>query len=118
MSRHIHTGKLGEQLAEAFFTANGYAILEKNWRYSRWEVDIIVSKDKVLHFAEVKTRRSKNYGLPEEKVGTKKIQNLLNAAEQYLYLHPQWKRIQFDILSVTILPGEPVEYFLIEDVSL
>jgi putative endonuclease len=118
MSRHIHTGKLGEQLAERFFISNGYAVLEKNWRYSRWEVDIIASKENVLHFVEIKTRRSKNYGLPEEKVGIKKIQNLQHAAEQYLYLHPQWKRIQFNILSITILPNEPVEYFFIEDVSL
>lgn len=118
MAKHIHTGQLGEQLAADFFIAKGYLLLEKNWRYSRWEVDIIASKDNVLHFAEVKTRRSKNYGLPEEKVGNKKIQNLVNAAEQYLYLHPQWKRIQFDILSITILPSQPAEYFLIEDVSL
>jgi len=118
MAKHISTGKLGEELAEKYFAGQGYAILEKNWRHSRWEVDIIASKNKVLHFAEVKTRRTKNYGLPEEKVGTKKIQNLINAAEQYLYLHPQWKRIQFDILSITMIEGEPVEYFLIEDVSL
>jgi putative endonuclease len=51
-------------------------------------------------------------------VGKKKIQNLINAAEEYLYLNPQWKRIQFDILSILILKNEPVEYFLIEDVYL
>ena len=118
MAKHIHTGKLGEQLGESFFTRQGYAILEKNWRHSRWEVDIIASKNNVLHFIEIKTRRTKNYGLPEEKVGNKKIQNLINAAEEYLYLHPEWKRIQFDILSIVMLLDEPVEYFLIEDVGL
>ncbi len=118
MAKHISTGKLGEQLAEQYFLEHGYAVLEKNWRYSRWEVDIIASKNKVLHFVEVKTRRTKSYGLPEEKVGTKKIQNLINAAEQYLYLHPEWKRIQFDILSILIIDNKLPEYFLIEDVSI
>jgi putative endonuclease len=116
MARHISTGKIGEQLGESFFIAAGYTVLEKNWRHSRWEVDIIASKNKVLHFVEVKTRRTKNYGLPEEKVGDKKIQNLINAAEEYLYQHPEWKRIQFDILSI-ILNNDQPEYFLIEDIS-
>ena len=118
MAKHIHTGKIGEQLGESFFIQQGYSILEKNWRHSHWEVDIILSKNNVLHFVEIKTRRSKKFGLPEEKVGAKKIQNLINAAEQYLYIHPEWKRIQFDILSIIIAGDGTVEYFLIEDVYL
>lgn len=117
MAKHIHTGKLGEQLGEIYFTENGYEILEKNWRHSHWEVDMIAARNGVLHFVEIKTRRTASYGLPEEKVGRKKMQNLINAAEQYLYLHPQWKRIQFNILSITINNGKP-EFFLIEDVYL
>ncbi|MES2851159.1 MAG: YraN family protein [Bacteroidota bacterium] len=118
MAGHNLTGKTGELLAATFFSEHGYAVLEKNWRHSRWEVDIIASKNNVLHFVEVKTRRTKNYGLPEEKVGNKKIQNLINAAEEYLYLHPEWKRIQFDILSIILSNGNAPEYFLIEDVHL
>ncbi len=118
MADHNLTGKTGEQLAALFFSKHGYIVLEKNWRHSRWEVDIIASKNNVLHFVEVKTRRTKNYGLPEEKVGNKKIQNLINAAEEYLYLHPEWKRIQFDILSIILNNDKAPEYFLIEDVYL
>ena len=118
MAKHIHTGKLGEELGAGYFRNAGYTILEKNWRYARWEVVIIAEKGNIIHFIEIKTRQSKKFGLPEEKVGTKKIQNLINAAEQYLYLNPQWKRIQFDILSVFITKNEPVDFFLIEDVFL
>lgn len=118
MAKHIHTGKTGEVIGVIWLQEKGYLVKEQNWRHSRWEVDLIAEKDTVLHFIEIKTRRSKNYGLPEERVGKKKIQNLINAAEEYLYLNPQWKRIQFDILSILILKNEPVEYFLIEDVYL
>lgn len=118
MAKHIHTGKAGEQLAEIYFAGHNYTILEKNWRHSHWEVDIIASKNNVLHFIEVKARRTKNYGLPEDKVSNKKIQNLINAAEEYLYLHPEWKRIQFDVLSIIIIKNNEPEYFLIEDVYL
>lgn len=117
MAKHITTGKDGEDLAWSFFERQGYVLLEKNWRHSRWEVDIIASKNNVLHFIEVKTRRSKNFGLPEDSVGNKKIQNLINAAEEYLYQHSQWTRIQFDILSI-IINNNVAEYFLIEDVHL
>ena len=118
MAIHNHTGKLGEQFGATHLQENGYRLLAQNWRHSYWEVDIIAEKNNVLHFIEIKTRRSKKYGLPEEKVGRKKIQNLINAAEQYCYLHPEWERIQFNILSISIIKDEPVEYFLIEDVYL
>src|SRR5262245_15271474 len=118
MTKHIQTGKLGEQLAAAYFIDQDYILINQNWRHSHWEVDIIASKKGILHFVEVKTRRTKNFGMPEEKVSRKKIENLVNAAEQYLYLYPEWKRIQFDILSIIILNNKPVEYFLIEDISL
>jgi putative endonuclease len=118
MAKHNSTGKIGEQLGSVFLSENGYVIIETNWRHSHWEVDVIASKINVLHFIEIKTRRSKNYGLPEEKVGKKKIQNLINAAEEYLYLFPKWQRIQFDILSIILLKNEAPEYLLIEDVYL
>jgi len=118
MATHNTTGKLGEQMAAGYFTQAGYSIIEKNWRHSHWEVDIIASKNNVLHFIEVKTRRTKKFGLPEENVNKKKIQYLINASAEYLDLHPEWKRVQFDILAISILKNEPVEYFLIEDVYL
>lgn len=105
-------------MAAKYLTDHNYSILHRNWRHGRWEVDIIAEKAGILHFIEVKTRLSKRFGHPEDLVDDKKIQNLINAAEEYLYTEPQWQRIQFDILAITMLPGEAVEYFLIEDVYL
>ncbi len=118
MASHNQTGLTGEVMAVKHLTEKGYDVLHQNWRHSHWEVDIIATKDDVLHFIEVKTRRTRKFGHPEEAVSKKKIQNLINAAEEYLFQNQQWKRIQFDILSITILKNEPVEYFLIEDVYL
>ena len=118
MAKHNHTGHTGETIGANYLEETGYQVLEKNWRHSHWEVDIIACKNDTLHFIEIKTRRTKKFGLPEEKVRRKKIENLINAAEQYLYLQPQWKRIQFDILSILMLANEPIAYFFIEDVYL
>ncbi len=118
MAEHNKTGSFGEGLAAAYLQQNGFELLHQNWRHGHWEVDIIATKNNVLHFTEVKTRRTKKFGHPEESVSKKKIQNLINASEEYLHQHPQWQRIQFNILSITILKNQPAEYFLIEDVYL
>lgn len=118
MAKHNHTGNEGEGLGAEYLLSIGYSILEKNWRHSHWEVDIIASNNNTLHFIEIKTRKSKKFGQPEDKVGKKKMENLINAAEQYLYINPQWKRIQFDVLSISMITNNPIEYFLIEDVYL
>lgn len=114
MATHNDTGKLGEELAEAYLIGQSFAILHKNWRYKKLEVDLIISKNNILHFVEVKCRASEKFGYPEENVTSTKLKNVMKAAEQYLYEYPQWKKIQFDILSVVL--SEPPNFFLIEDV--
>ncbi len=117
MAKHNQTGKEGEAMALAWLQVHGYTILHQNWRHGNWEVDFITSKENRLHIIEVKTRTSRVFGYPEENMGPKKMQYLINAAEQYLYLFPQWRQLQFDILAISIT-GKEVEYFLIEDVYL
>lgn len=116
MAHHNNTGVLGEKMAAKYLAEKGFHILHQNWRHSHWEVDVIASQSGILHFIEVKTRRTQKFGYPEEDVTKKKIENLINASEEFTFLYPEWKRIQFDVLSITILKGKPVEYFFIEDV--
>jgi len=118
MAHHNLTGQHGEKMAAEYLTQKGFTILYQNWRYSHWEIDVIASLKNTLHFIEVKTRRTKRFGYPEEDVTKKKMENLINASEEFLYLNPEWKKIQFDVLSINIIRNEPVEYFLIEDVYI
>ncbi len=118
MAHHQNTGNLGESMAENYLVSNGYIILHRNWRYAHWEVDIIAVKNGKLHFVEVKTRRTTTFGYPEEDVSRKKMKNLLGAAEEFLLQYPQWKLIQFDIISIIITKGCEPDFLLIEDVYL
>lgn len=118
MATHNDTGKIGEDLAALWFTEKGYIILHTNWRHKNLEIDIIATNNSILHFIEVKTVTTLKFGHPEDKVSEKKILNLINASEEYLFQNPQWKRIQFDILSITMVNNKITEYFLIEDVYL
>ena len=118
MAHHNTTGMLGEKMALQYLSERGFVILHHNWRHSHWEVDVIASFKQTLHFIEVKTRRIKKFGYPEEDVTKRKLTNLINASGEFLYLYPEWKRIQFDILSISISKNDPVEFFFIEDVHV
>lgn len=115
---HMDVGRNGEDLAEAWLVEKGFTILERNWRYSHYEIDIIAMKNNIPHFVEVKTLSSHKFALPENKVKNKKVKDLLKAADEFLFRHRQYKNFRIDILSITIRgKGEP-EYFFIEDVYL
>ncbi|HTL07168.1 MAG TPA: YraN family protein [Chitinophagaceae bacterium] len=118
MAKHQLLGKQGELLAAAWLQAKGFTILEVNWRHSYYEIDIVATINQVLHFIEVKTRVNKKFGEPEESVGKKKIARMLTAGAAYHAANPQWTRVQYDVLSISLLPGETIDYFFIEDVYL
>jgi putative endonuclease len=118
MAFHIELGKQGEQLAVDYLIKNGFTIIFRNWRYSRYEIDIIAEKNGVVHFVEVKLRSSKKSAFPEENVTRQKVKFILKAVDFFLYQHPQYKHIQLDIISIYKLPGCEPEYFFIQDIYL
>ncbi|MEJ7913140.1 MAG: YraN family protein, partial [Chitinophagaceae bacterium] len=84
--------------------------------HSHYEIDLIALKEEKLHFIEVKMRSSKKFGLPEEGVTKQKFERLLKAADEFLFLHPQYKHVQYDVLAISCFKNEPVEFFYIGDV--
>ncbi len=116
MTNHKRTGNKGETIATTYLEEKGYTIIAKNWCHKHWEVDIIAAKSGRLHFIEVKTRTNTKFGLPEQSIGQAKMDCLKKAAEQYLYQHTQWLKIQFDVVAIQLKKGEAEEVFMIEDV--
>jgi putative endonuclease len=116
--QHHDTGKKGEDMAVDYLKQLNFTILHRNWRYARFEVDVIAGRDNMLHIIEVKTRTNLLFGHPEESVSKKKINNMLRSAKAYMQQHPQWRQVQFNILSITLLKGQEPEFFFIEDVYL
>lgn len=116
MAKHIETGKYGEQLARKWAEDNGYFVREQNWRYGRWEIDMIASKGDKLHFFEVKTRRTNIYGYPEELVNRNKLYHFIGAGAAYIRKHSGFRWIRYDILSITLDTQDKPSFFLIEDV--
>ena len=77
-------GALGENLAEAMLYAEGYEILERNFRSRFGEIDIIGMQGDTVLFVEVKTRTGDLFGLPREAVSEQKMRRMRKTAEYYL----------------------------------
>jgi len=78
-------GRVGEQLASKYLMCAGFKIIEKNFRSSFGELDIIAIKCGIIYFCEVKTRWGLRYGYPEESVNVKKLNKIRKTIDYYFY---------------------------------
>ena len=95
-------GRYGEQLATQALIDDGLEIVERNWRCSDGELDIVAIDRDVLAFIEVKTRSSLAYGDPAEAVTPAKAARIRRLAARWLIEHPDkyWPKLRFDVVSV------------------
>lgn len=77
-------GRRGEELARRHLEANGYAVLESNFRAKGGEIDLVAEKAGTLVFVEVRTRSGAEFGPPEESITPDKRMHLVAAAQEYL----------------------------------
>ncbi len=84
MSEKRKIGNLGEDLVANFLLENGYEILGRNYLKPYGEVDIIVLKNNIVCFVEVKARKNIKYGYPREAVNYHKQQRIAKASQAYL----------------------------------
>jgi putative endonuclease len=109
-----YLGRHGENLATTWLTRNGYKILLRNWKFGRYEIDIVAEKENCMHAIEVKTRKSNKYGSPENSVSPSKQKNIV-AASAALMEEKGYEVLQVDVLAITIR-NRAVDYFFIEDI--
>ncbi|MCW5911380.1 MAG: YraN family protein [Cyclobacteriaceae bacterium] len=107
MSDKIQKGKAGEELAANFLVGEGYEIVQRNYRYKRLEIDLIVRKDNWLVFVEVKMRSSDAFGFPEEFVDQRKAKKVVACAVQYAYQNNYHGNVRYDVIAISMKDGEP-----------
>ena len=100
MARNRDIGKKGEHEAEHFLLEKGFRILDRNFRFKRCEIDLIVIKEELLVFVEVKVRSSNTFGYPESFVSNQQVERITEAAEEYQHQIGWSKDIRFDIISI------------------
>ena len=94
-------GILGEKLARDFLEKNGYRIIETNYRCPEGEIDIIAQQQDTLVFIEVRTKKSRQFGSPEESITAVKKKRLKSVALHYGQnrsdLPPLWR---IDVVAI------------------
>lgn len=106
-------GDAGENVAANYLQNNGYKILAKNFRCSRFaEIDIIAEIADTIVFVEVKTRRSSKFGMPSEAVTPQKQHKIILAANKFLQENKLFDRAcRFDVVEIfAINDGEVGNY--------
>ena len=117
MAEHNEIGKLGEERAQAYLRQNAYEIRHTNWVFGKLELDIVAEKGDVLVVVEVKTRSTDTFEHPQEAITRRKIRNLVDAAEAYIF-HFDWEGdTRFDVISV-VPDGNSFRIEHIEDAFL
>lgn len=105
-------GRRGEDVAVAALERAGLVVLDRNWRCSEGELDIVATdrsqRHPVVIFCEVKTRSGQGYGSPFEAVTQGKRRRLrrlglLWLAQPHIRGFP---RMRFDVIGVLWPPGE------------
>ncbi len=104
-------GDKAESKAVSFLQKEGFVIIETNF-YSRFgEIDIIASKESVVHFVEVKS--GLDYESAVNNITSVKLQKLFKTAQVYLKKNALDMDYTFDAVIVT-----PDDVELIEDITL
>jgi putative endonuclease len=98
-------GDEGEDIAVELLLKKGYEIIERNYRFSKGEIDI-VAKDPETDFTvfiEVKSKKNLEFGDPVYSVTKNKMKQIKRMAELYLYDKEIAEiNCRFDVITVLL----------------
>ncbi|MDR2815799.1 MAG: YraN family protein [Proteiniphilum sp.] len=117
MAGHNELGKKGEETAVSYLKKKGHRIVERNWFFSGYEIDIVSEYEEFIVFVEVKTRTSAEWGDPSNFVGEHRMRRMVLAAGYYIKKNCIDKPARFDIVTI-ILNERQFELKHIEDAFL
>ncbi|MFC2641291.1 MAG: YraN family protein [Propionibacterium acidifaciens] len=117
------SGRRGEALAAEHLERLGWRVLDRNWRCSAGEIDLVAHDplEDALVFVEVKYRTGTGYGAPLEAITYAKRMHLRAVAAVWLREHgmslPVGTRVRIDGLGIVKLPGRRAEFTHVRGLS-
>ncbi len=101
-------GRAGEEATLRAYERRGFRALARNWRCPLGELDLVVEREDLLVFCEVKTRSGSAFGAGYEAVTTAKRRKLRHLADVFMLSErPRHGRLRFDVASVSLGPRAP-----------
>ncbi len=96
-------GRKGENAAKELYVSKGYSVIATNYRFRRYgEIDLILSKDDLIVFCEVKYRSNPDIYSPAAAVVPAKIQKIRLVAKSFLQSNYKYQgfNVRFDVAEV------------------
>ncbi|MGQ0434201.1 MAG: YraN family protein [Microthrixaceae bacterium] len=101
VDRRRERGAAGEAHAAAWYEANGYEVVARNWRCRDGELDLVVRRGRELVFVEVKWRATNRFGIPAEAVTPVKQRRIRGLAMRYLAdTGSRASALRFDVVAI------------------
>lgn len=100
MAKNNELGAWGEALAAELLRRKGFTIVQRNYRSRYGEIDLIVSGQGMLVFAEVKLRKTAEFGAGREFVDARKQERLRNTALLWLSENQTEAQPRFDVIEI------------------
>ena len=94
-------GELGERIAARYLEHAGWRILARRFRSGRRDIDLVVQREDLIAFVEVKARTGDDFGDPVEAVNHRKQRELTKSAQTWIDRHGRaGESYRFDVLGV------------------
>jgi putative endonuclease len=94
------TGIRGENLTADFLLNQGYELLDKNYRFKKYEIDLVLRDQSTLVFVEVKFRSTDMFCEPWKSVTRKKQQQIIQVANHYVQTKELDYEVRFDVVGI------------------
>jgi len=108
-------GELGERIAERWLRLRGWRVVQRRFRSGHRDIDLVVERDGLVAFVEVKARRGSRFGDPVEAVNWKKQRELGRSARVWIDRHGRApEAYRFDVIGV-LVAGEQVRVRHVEN---
>lgn len=98
------TGFIGEKLAEEYLLSKNYELITKNFGTKFGEIDLIFKDGPLTVFVEVKTKKSLDWGTPEEMFTRGKYQRVKNMS--VIFLKGREIPCRIDMIAVILNPDD------------
>jgi putative endonuclease len=99
-------GRWGEDAAATLLEERGYLVVERNWRcHGVGEVDLVARQGDCLVFVEVRARRGRAHGTPEESITAAKQKRLVALVDAYSQAHGWEGDCRIDVIALELDEG-------------
>ena len=96
-------GELGERIAERWLRKRGWRVVQRRFRSGHRDIDLVVEREGMVAFVEVKARRGDRFGDPVEAVNWRKQKELGRSARVWVDRHGRpYDAYRFDVIGVLV----------------